>query len=345
MNNNPLPNRKPPFSGSRLADVRIDIEPPLIPERDPRPGPFNSLRVQVCVDDGLDVVGLAQDLGHGVGDEAVAPGVVGRLEVPGRAAERDVELVVDGPGARQQLPVQRTRRHVEGARVQQRKGAPACRDGGQLREPYVVADGHAHLAVGGKVHDGHVVAGGEHVRLSERDLARYVNVEEVDLAVGGQQVARGGEDEGRVVVLPVLVVTACAVDQLRDGAGDEVGARLLGHVGQGVVARTLLPGRWGGEQGLGVRWEVVAAVGRVEALWQQDDLCTCARGLDHLVAGMGQVGGLVGAAGQLDAGELDGLLEHRLVRLPRAACHCSDTQQNGPAFDWLLVPNSRDDGC
>lgn len=55
------------------------------------------------------------------------------------------------------------------------------------------------------------------------------------------------------------------------------------------------------EKLLGVRGEEVAAVRGVEAFGQNDNVGAARSGLAHLVGGMREVGGLVSAAGKLDA--------------------------------------------
>lgn len=90
---------------------------------------------------------------------------------------------------------------VEGARVDEREAAAARRDHGEFREADVVADGDGDLAVRRQVDDCDVVAGREHFRLFEGDLARDVDVEEMYFAVRGKQGAGGREGEGGIVVL------------------------------------------------------------------------------------------------------------------------------------------------
>ena len=128
------------------------------------------------------------------------PRVVTRLHVPRGTAQAHVHLVVDRPRPRLQLPVQGARRQVEGAGVEEEEAAPAGGDGGELGEADVIADGEGDFAVGGQVDQGQFVAGGQDVGFAEGDFARYVDVKEVDLAVRGEKVPRGREEQGRVVV-------------------------------------------------------------------------------------------------------------------------------------------------
>lgn len=84
-----------------------------------------------------------------------------------------------------------------------------------------------------------------------------------------------------------------------------------------MIAGALFGARRVGRELLGVFGEVIAAVGRVEALGQDDDLGAAGGGFVYFVACVGEVGGFVGAARELDAGELDGLQEE-------GRCHCAE---------------------
>ena len=123
------------------------------------------------------------------------------------------------------------------------------------------------------------------------------------LAEGVEQGAIGADEAG-VVVLGMVVRVA-----LGDGAADEVDGIVGGHARERVEGRRLVGGRRRGEQRLGVGGEVGAPVGRVD-VGEDDDLGAALRGLCDPGRGAGEIGGLVGAGGELDASELDGLLEH-----------------------------------
>lgn len=62
-----------------------------------------------------------------------------------------------------------------------------------------------------------------------------------------------------------------------------------------MEARRLLFGRRGGLEGLGVRGEVLAAVGGIEAFGEDDEGGTGSGGFEDTGSGTGEVGGLVGA--------------------------------------------------
>ena len=96
--------------------------------------------------------------------------------------------------------MQGARRQVEGAGVEEEKAAPAGGDGGEFGEADVVADGEGDFAVGGQVDQGQFVAGGRAGGRADGDIAGFVEVAEVHLAVRGEEVPRGREEQGRVVV-------------------------------------------------------------------------------------------------------------------------------------------------
>ena len=114
----------------------------------------------------------------------MTPGVVRRVDVAGWTAQGDVELVVDGAGARQQRPVHGTGGHVEGRRVDEHEGALACGDHGGLGEADIIADGEPDAAVLGQIDERELVPWGEDLALLEGNLAGDVDVKEVGLAVG-----------------------------------------------------------------------------------------------------------------------------------------------------------------
>ena len=247
-----------------LTDIRIHIEPPLRINRYPLPRLLDLLPVQLRIHDLLPLPGLAHDARVRIHHHAVAPRVITRLHVPRGTAQADVNLVVDRARPRLQLPVQGARRQVEGAGVQEEEAAPAGGDGGEFGEADIVADGEGDFAVGGQVDQGQFVAGGEDVGFAEGDFAGYVDVEEVDLAVRGEEVSLGREEQGRVVVF------LGGLDVFGDAAAEQVAFALDGELGEGVEAGGLLPGRRGGLEGLGVGGEVLAAVGGVEAFGEDD---------------------------------------------------------------------------
>ena len=247
-----------------LTDIGIHIEPPLRINRYPLPRLLNLPPAQLRIHDLLPFPGLAHDARVRIHHHAVPPRVISRLHVPRRAAQAHVHLVVHGAGPGLQLPVQGARRQVEGAGVQEQETAPAGGDGGEFGEADVVADGEGDLAVRGEVDQGQFVAGGQDVGFAEGDLARYVDVEEVDLAVRGEEVPLGREEQGRVVV------SLGGLDVFGYAAAEQVAFALDGQLGEGVEARGLLFGRRGGLEGLGVGGEVLAAVGGVEAFGEDD---------------------------------------------------------------------------
>lgn len=92
------------------------------------------------------------------------------------------------------------RGQVECTRIEEEESSLAGGDSGGFGEADVVADAQTDAAIVGQVEDGDFVAGGEDVGFAEGDLAGDGDVEEVEFAVGGEEVALGGEEEGGVVV-------------------------------------------------------------------------------------------------------------------------------------------------
>ena len=91
-------------------------------------------------------------------------------------------LIINRSAAHQQLPVSRTRGHVECARVVEHHAALLLIQIGHLGKSNVVADADANLAVLG-VNYRQLIARTQVRALLERDLARYVNVKQVNLLV------------------------------------------------------------------------------------------------------------------------------------------------------------------
>ena len=96
--------------------------------------------------------------------------------------------------------MQSPRRQVESAGVQEQETTLARGDGGEFGEADVVADCEGDSAVGGDVDERQFVPRGEDVGFPEGDLAGYVYVEQVHLAMRSQQVPPGREEQGGVVV-------------------------------------------------------------------------------------------------------------------------------------------------
>lgn len=103
----------------------------------------------------------------------------------------------------------------------------------------------------------------------------------------------GGEEEGGVVVL------FCGGYVFGDAAAEEVGFGFGGEGGEGVVGGGLIFGGRVREQGFGVFGEVLAAVGGVEAFWEDDEVGAGAGGFEDAVAGSGEVVGFVRAWGRV----------------------------------------------
>ena len=272
-----------------LTNIRINVKSPLRINRYPLPRLLNLFPIQIRIHNLLRFPCLTHDARIRIHNHTMPPSIISRLHIPRRTAQAHIDLIVHRPGPRLQLPVQGPRRQVESAGVQEQEAALAGGNGGEFGEADVVADREGDLAVGREVDEGQFVPGGEDVRLPEGDLAGDVDVEQMHLAMRGQQVSLGREEQASVVVL------------LRRGhvfgyaAAEQVAPALDGKLGQGAEARRLLPRRRGRLQRLGVRGEVLAAVGRVEAFRQHDERGSGFGGFEHAGARAGEVGGFVGA--------------------------------------------------
>ncbi len=85
-----------------------------------------------------------------------------------------------------------------------------------------------------------------------------------------------------------------------------LGERLEGGVGWVVALGRRLRG---GRYGFSVAGEMLCAVRGVEAFWKNDNVGAILCSLGDFLGGILEVGGFVGACGQLDQGELARLLE------------------------------------
>mmetsp|Transcript_3488 Transcript_3488/g.12391 ORF Transcript_3488/g.12391 Transcript_3488/m.12391 type:complete len:277 (-) Transcript_3488:61-891(-) len=101
------------------------------------------------------------------------------------AATNHEHLVVHCTRLLQELPVERTRGHVESARIHHDFGTTSSGDGGQLWEPHVVADPDAELSCR-RVHHRGVLARRERVGFAHGDLSWDVDVEQVHFSMLGQ---------------------------------------------------------------------------------------------------------------------------------------------------------------
>ena len=81
----------------------------------------------------------------------------------------------------------------------------------------------------------------------------------------------------------------------RDAAAEEVGLGLESKVGESVKGGRLVFGRGRGEERFGVGGEVLAAIGRVEAFWEDDEGSAGLGGFEDARTSPGKVGGFVGA--------------------------------------------------
>lgn len=123
---------------------------------------------------------------------------------------------------------------VERTRVEQQETVLSGRDHGKFGKPNVVAYRHSNLAVFGEVDDGDLVAGRKHFALVEGDLARDIDIKQVDFPVSANELATGIEGQRCVVMLLRL----CSI--FRYAPAYEVGLCLFGKLGQRVEGGRLL---------------------------------------------------------------------------------------------------------
>ena len=81
----------------------------------------------------------------------------------------------------------------------------------------------------------------------------------------------------------------------RDAAAKEVGLGLEGQAGESVKGGRLVFRRGRGEERFGVGGEVLAAIGRVEAFWEDDEGSPGFGSFEDARTSPGKVGGLVSA--------------------------------------------------
>lgn len=240
--------------------------------------------------------------------------------------------------------MQRTSCGVECARVDKSEATLPGSNHSQLREPDVIADGHSNTAIVGQIHQRHAVTRRQHIALFELDLAWDIDIEQMHLAMRRKQLAVRAEDQAGVVVR-LLVLGALLNRKLGNRSAHQVNPVVARHGGKRVEGRALLGSRGRREKLLRVRGEEVTPVGGVEALGKNDNVGAARSGLAHLVSGVRKVGGLVGAAGELDASELDGLLEQN--RVLGGGSHLADLSTEKLAGGgrkgrkWLVVVESR----
>ncbi len=197
----------------------------------------------------------------------------------------DEGLVLDRPRPDQRLPVVARRRQRERGGNRDDPRAPDGEDPVELGEAQVVADGQAQgRAAGGFRQDdlGARILGG---RLAV-DGARDLDVEHVDLAVDGLDLAVGADVDARVGGLLL------ALDALDDRAGEQVDGELAGDLAR--------PRDGGSVERLGGRRDILGRADEAPLLRQGDELGAVGRRCAHEALGGGEVGLLVVGRVELD---------------------------------------------
>ena len=200
-------------------------------------------------------------------------------------------LVLDRARAQQDLPVRARRRDGEGGRHGDDPRAADREDPVELREADVVADRQAQPDAAGGRADDDLLARLLVLGLAV-DHALDDDVEHVDLAVGGADLAVGADVQRRVAQ------ALGALDALGDRAGDELDAELARDRARPRHRRAV--------ERLRARAQVVAAAERAPLLGQHDELRAVRRGRAREAVRALEVAREVGRAGQLDGGDADG---------------------------------------
>jgi hypothetical protein len=104
----------------------------------------------------------------------------------------------------------------------------SCGNHCQLGETNVVADGNSNLSILWQIDQSNLVSRTQNLALLESNLARNINVEQVDLSVCFQEASVWTEDETCVVVLIRIG------EVFGNATTNEVGFGLFGQSGQGV---------------------------------------------------------------------------------------------------------------
>src|SRR5690606_31708828 len=105
--------------------------------------------------------------------------------------------ILDGASAQQYMPMGLAGLAGKGCRNRQNFGTSQCLSAEKLREPQVVANGNAKLTEG-KLGDGGLVAGRIGCRLTPTLAIVEIDIEHVDLVIGGDQAAIGAEEKAAI---------------------------------------------------------------------------------------------------------------------------------------------------
>lgn len=216
--------------------------------------------------------------------------LIGLLDERSRSAAH-VHLIVQGPSAQHKLPpLARLRR--KRAVIEHHVDAPATVQCGRLWKERVVADAQSK-ATAVHLEQTEPIAGRDHLRLGVRQRLGEFDVGQVQLAVGGQQLAASRPNGGRVEETPVG-------GQLGYGATDDADGQLGGQAGEHLA-------RWSAGNRFGVFAHLVVQVGRIEEFGKCDDArpVSCDRMSDEALSG-GQIGWLVESDDRLAERDADG---------------------------------------
>lgn len=227
----------------------------------------DAVEIDVGVDNGGLVRRLREYFGPRIDDNRVTVGVIRCSGIARRRDERDVELIVERAGARQELPVERAGGGVEGARIDEKLSTVVGVELSERSEADVVADAETEAAKAERVEESKVGARRQCARLDKGDAALDIDVKEMHFAILGEQRSVDVEHAAGVVEAVAVALRNRSTDE---NNRVELSKRLKETSGASVG------------HGLGVLGEELVAVGRIEAFGKSDDIGTIENSLKRM---------------------------------------------------------------
>ena len=210
--------------------------------RESRADGVNALHVELPEHHGIAVRGLGEDRSPRIDDHRAPVGPLAPRLLPEVAGADQVALVLHRPGAQQKLPVVAAGGERERGRHHQQLGPAQREDPVQLGEAQVVTDAQAD-GPALHVHRHDLLPRILHVGLTV-NVAGDVNVEEVDLPVGREDIATRAHHHARVRQAP-------GVRSFGDRAANQVNLVLPSPAAESLHGLTALQVLRAGAQDLG----------------------------------------------------------------------------------------------
>lgn len=246
------------------TNIWIQVKPPLRINRNPLPRPLQCLIIQIGINNILTLFRLAENLRTRVRNQTMSVRMVRRTHIACRTAHRHVHLVIDSTRPRKQRPVQGTGSQVECTGVDEQESTLACSDHGCFGKADVIADGQPDPTIFRQIDNSQLVSRRKHLALLERDLARYIDIKQMRLAMSpDQRPARREHKRGIIVFLRGRV-------EFGDTPADKIRFSFCGDRRERVEGGGLFLCGRRGEQGFGVFGKVRRAVGGVETFGEDD---------------------------------------------------------------------------